>query len=41
MWCLAVVSRVAISRAIVCGCGVGGYGEGRVDVRNTVGGGVK
>ena len=35
---MAVVSRVAMSRAIVCGCGVGGYGEGRVDVRNIVGG---
>ena len=32
----SVVSVVVLG--IVCGCGVGGYGEGRVDVSNAVGG---
>ena len=26
-----------MARGIVCGCGVGSYGEGRVDVNNAVG----
>ena len=35
--CLATVARVAMSRGIVCGYGVGSYCEGRVDVINTMG----
>ena len=34
---MATVARVAMSRGIVCGCGVGSYCEGRVDVNNAVG----
>ena len=31
------VARLAMSRGIVCGCGVESYCEGRVDVQNAVG----
>ena len=35
---LTAVSRVAMSRVIVCGCGVRSYYEKRVDVNNAWGG---
>ena len=34
--CVATVSRVALSRVIVCGCGVGSNYEGRVYINNVV-----
>ena len=34
--CVAAVSRVALSRVIVCGCSVGSNYEGRVYIKNVV-----
>ena len=34
---LAAVSRVAMSRVIVCGCGIECYCEGNVDVKKVSG----